>query len=810
MNARLPRLGTTLAAALLATPFLTAQVAPQYDSDGALIEPVGVPIAGEVLDPSTMGPSVIESMETVLAREAALPIGPQPARRSRLASQGYWTVPTRKSSYFPHSGQHYATNKWGDTRLGIGFGQTVTLEGAWVAGQGAPNGWAAGLQVVGYANGVEVGRTEWFEDVDDTPSWFAMGLAGVDRIEVLARPVANGAGWYGLDDLTFTPAASGQTVVLNFDDLDWRMKLTGSGYGGLTWENGTGNFQQSGVGVVHPPQSPPGRREQGTASGGSFLGGGGTAPTLGTSFIGPNINDAGAGWLPPDTCGAVGTTQFVSVVNMHMSVYDKASGQRLMQTSLQSFFNTGGNAGDPRVAFDHYSNRWIVLGGDFSSGVRLAVSLTDDATGSWFKTFLNMAQGADAGKWPDYPTLGYDGDGIYTCAYMVGGSNLMSIFALDKAPLIAASPSLGTVTAWRNLAWEGAIQPCVTHGDPGPEYFVSRPGSTQLRLRKVDGPLTSPTMTNLGFVSTPSGPSPPSAPAKGSSPNLSTVGPRPFNAFYRNGFVYTANTISFNNMAACRWYEIDPMSVALNQVGTVSDTSLYYYFPSIAVDANGSIVLGFTGSDANTFPGAYFTGRLAADPVGEMAVPVLYKAGEAAYNGGGGNPQRWGDYSLTSVDPIDDSLWTIQEYGRSNGSWGTWIAQLDFGPIFPSPFTYCTGKINSVGFEPQIGWTGTPSFSVNDFVLEGFHLLPFKNGIMFWGTGQANIPFLGATLCTNPPLARGPIVLSDQFGASSHPITFQLSDVGTTRNWQHWFRDPAIGDGTGAGLSNALEVFIQP
>ena len=88
--------------------------------------------------------------------------------------------------------------------------------------------------------------------------------------------------------------------------------------------------------------------------------------------------------------------------------------------------------------------------------------------------------------------------------------------------------------------------------------------------------------------------------------------------------------------------------------------------------------------------------------------------------------------------------------------------------------------------------------------------MSYKNGLAFWGTGQATIPFFSGTLCTNPPLARGPVILSDEFGWSTYVETFQIDDVGTTRNYQWWYRDPAIADGTGVGLTDALEVAVTP
>jgi hypothetical protein len=105
------------------------------------------------------------------------------------------------------------------------------------------------------------------------------------------------------------------------------------------------------------------------------------------------------------------------------------------------------------------------------------------------------------------------------------------------------------------------------------------------------------------------------------------------------------------------------------------------------VNANNDVVLGVSGSNSSEYASAYFTGRASSDASGLMAVPVIYKAGEGPYNDGNG--PRWGDYSLTSVDPTDNlTFWTIQEYARTGGgSWGTYIAQLEY-----TGFVDCNGN----------------------------------------------------------------------------------------------------------------------
>ena len=58
----------------------------------------------------------------------------------------------------------------------------------------------------------------------------------------------------------------------------------------------------------------------------------------------------------------------------------------------------------------------------------------------------------------------------------------------------------------------------------------------------------------------------------------------------------------------------------------------------------------------------------------------------------------------------------------------------------------------------------------------------------------------------SPPTIRGPVHTYDSLGFVNVPITVGLSDIGFTRWFQFWFRDSANPDGTGTGLTDAVEV----
>jgi len=151
-----------------------------------------VRVKGESLDPSAFGQSRIESMEMALERNKEMSGSVRPSMKDLMGHRGIWQVPDRQASFHPHSGEHYATNKWGDTHMAIRFPGKVNVAGAYFAGQGDRSVWTSGVRVIGFLQGQRVGESDWFLTVGSEPAWMEMNLAGVDRIEIEAAPVLLG------------------------------------------------------------------------------------------------------------------------------------------------------------------------------------------------------------------------------------------------------------------------------------------------------------------------------------------------------------------------------------------------------------------------------------------------------------------------------------------------------------------------------------------------------------------------------------------------------------------------------------------
>jgi hypothetical protein len=131
---------------------------------------------------------------------------------------------------------------------------------------------------------------------------------------------------------------------------------------------------------------------------------------------------------------------------------------------------------------------------------------------------------------------------------------------------------------------------------------------------------------------------------------------------------------------------------AANQHGT------FFVFPSIAVNQNNDVLIGFSQFAAFHYGSAAYAYRASSDPVNTTRDPVVFHSGQSNDNLGGGagasRQNRWGDYSMTQTDPINDSdFWTTQEYSgvyRDFGigvvcPWETWWAYVSSST--PAPAT---------------------------------------------------------------------------------------------------------------------------
>ena len=184
-----------------------------------------------------------------------------------------------------------------------------------------------------------------------------------------------------------------------------------------------------------------------------------------------------------------------------------------------------------------------------------------------------------------------------------------------------------------------------------------------------------------------------------------------------------------------------------------------------------------------------------SNPVGNDLIDTSWNEVTADISFAAGDPAAVIEFTLNSDGGVNFGGWNVDDINIFNlGQSGSQCNTAN----------YCTAKMTSIGSFPSISSTGTPSSTTDDFVLTGADMVPMRPGIYFSGADTVVAPFLGGTLCIQPPLMRGPITLFDATGSAAFNIDIDSGDAGSTEYFQLWARDP--GDQFGAALSGGLQV----
>jgi hypothetical protein len=450
---------------------------------------------------------------------------------------------------------------------------------------------------------------------------------------------------------------------------------------------------------------------------------------VGQNFTGSSYG-ADSPYNPPDCNGVAGPDHFVELINGRFKVYSKTDGSVLQSMTSGDFWTSSGLTfdpgvidSDPRIVYDSSVQRWfasaidLVPSGESSNRFLLAVSASADPTGAWHS--LAFVADPTEGNIADFPTLGLDANGVYLAAFMFRprddadvGQTLVSI---PKSDLLAATPTADNRT-WFGLLdstmYGYVLQPAINFditagdcpilavGDLGYDW-APYSNLVSFAVQNAAGPgaatLSSPISLNVDTYSIPTSPIQPDG-------NLTLdPGDTRFSAkVYRVGdLLYAVHSCEVSNREAFRWYKINAASHQLLQSGTVADTNLDLFYPSIAANASGIVVIGFNGCSLNTFISSYaLVGETISD-VTTFGAPLLLKSGMASYDrAGSGNLSRWGDYSSTCVDPADPNrFWTIQLYPQYSGVWATQITEL----LTATPIL----TIAPAGTNVVVSWPGT-------------------------------------------------------------------------------------------------------
>lgn len=412
------------------------------------------------------------------------------------------------------------------------------------------------------------------------------------------------------------------------------------------------------------------------------------------NFEGLNDSDTS---IPPDTHGAVGPNHIMVTLNTQVRILNR-SGGTISTVSLQGFWGSvSNNAFDPKVYYDPYDNRWIVVAADDArsndSGILIAASETSDPTGNWNRYFI---EGDPSNTlWFDYPGLGFNNNWVVVTGNMFpinSGSSAVNLYYWSKQDLYDGVSNLTANRLQGVSSSTLTMMPAIMYDNNINRIYMLQSwngssGSVRFSKMQENSSGTSMSFSEIGFLSvsdtwafSPSETN--SAPQSGSSEKINNGGSRILDAVYRaesgtfwacqNAFLPTNSP----DRTIVQWWEIDP---DLNNDGNDGDTDVlqfgridgdadnkFYAYPSLAVNAVGDMLIGYTSFSSSQFASAEYSVHEAEDAAGTTQPTYQYKAGEGPYfKTFGGDRNRWGDYSATCVDPENDlNIWTLQEIAK--------------------------------------------------------------------------------------------------------------------------------------------------
>jgi len=481
--------------------------------------------------------------------------------------------------------------------------------------------------------------------------------------------------------------------------------------------------------------------------------------TFGTGWEGVGGGRAGSATCncsPPDDQGDVGPNHVFQWVNTNFIIFDKVGNKVYPAASASAAGNTiwtgfaggnnqcsGTNRGDPLVYYDQLSNRWLVsqfaFAVDALGNIRpptsgqfkgywqcVAVSVTSDPTGSWYRYAFPSQDGAtwifnDYGKgaiwWDAFYTTANQFDLTQPAANQWYGAG---VYAYDRNAMVNGNASASYIYYNLGVNYGGLLPTDIDGSVPPvngtPEMMWSFDNTSTgcgaaaaagcLQMWRFKPNWTTPANSEFRGVltGTPGAGAPlilqtqpitvPCAaftrgaciPQSGTTNKIEALGDRLLERVSYRNFMDSATpheTVVLqhgndpgvaNNESAIRWYEIrDPNGTPsiYQQGNTAPLDGKARWGGSIAVDRNSNIGLLYHRSSSSQVPEIMYTGRVPTDTLNSMQAEASVPTNaRVAWTGS----TRWGDYFSINADPANDCVFFgFGMYASAGSTWNTRI-----------------------------------------------------------------------------------------------------------------------------------------
>lgn len=462
------------------------------------------------------------------------------------------------------------------------------------------------------------------------------------------------------------------------------------------------------------------------------------APLINFEGINGYDNKAVFGYspTPSDVNGDVGTNHYVQMVNNLYQIFDKQTGDALIEPfKLSRLFAAAGatgpcateDQGDPIVLYDALAKRWLLSQFNFKVnrlGVDkppyyecIAISATDDPTGSYY-VYDFVIPNENMG---DYPKFGVWNDGYYMTIAQYKGNRFKgnAVMVFDRQRMLQGKTA---GVNYHNLARQSTLSVLLPSDSDGnappagtPNYvigFDNNMDTNKLRIFEVKADFSKATTTgaikespslkvasfNPNVCGNPSGTCIPQPSGfHNRQQKLDALSDRPMHRLQYRYFAQNCpvdntlnacSTLVFNHTvrgnnkgeAAVRWYLLkqntETQTLSITQQGTFAPDSTSRWMGSAALNNRGDLAMGYSMSSSLLYPSIGYAGRLVDDVPNTLTMEGRLYTGKGAQT----DSERWGDYSMLSVDPVDEcTFWYTNEYYANNQDGYDWLWRTRIG-----------------------------------------------------------------------------------------------------------------------------------